>query len=34
LGGTALMIWDRLEPLIQAERQKRRDAGLADPERW
>ena len=34
LGGAALLVWDRTEPLIEAERQKRRDAGVPDPGRW
>lgn len=34
LGGSALAIWKELRPMIEAERQRRRDAGDPDPERW
>ncbi len=35
LGGAALLVWESVEPLVQAERAKRKDASEArDPGRW
>lgn len=29
-----ISVWERLEPLVQAERAKRASNGLPDPNRW
>lgn len=34
LGGSVISVWERLEPLVQAERAKRANNGQPDPNRW
>jgi hypothetical protein len=34
LGGSVISVWERLEPLVQAERVKRARNDLPDPNRW
>ncbi|WP_043457645.1 DUF4760 domain-containing protein [Streptomyces fulvoviolaceus] len=34
LGGSVISVWERLEPLVQAERAKRARNDLPDPNRW
>lgn len=34
LGGSVVSVWERMEPLVQAERAKRARNDLPDPNRW
>ncbi|MBC2904713.1 DUF4760 domain-containing protein [Streptomyces cupreus] len=34
LGGSVISVWERVEPLVQAERAKRARNNLPDPNRW
>ncbi|MEU3794898.1 hypothetical protein AB0F07_34755 [Streptomyces fructofermentans] len=34
LGGSVISVWERMQPLVQAERAKRARNGLPDPTRW
>lgn len=34
LGGSVISVWERMEPLVQAERVKRAGTDLPDPDRW
>ncbi|WP_418361227.1 DUF4760 domain-containing protein [Streptomyces lincolnensis] len=34
LGGSVISVWERLEPLVRAERAKRTRNNLPDPNRW
>ncbi|MEU6765033.1 hypothetical protein ABZ916_21175 [Streptomyces sp. NPDC046853] len=34
LGGSVLSVWEHMEPLVRAERARRRQSALPDPERW
>ncbi|MFI9770260.1 hypothetical protein ACIHJG_25810 [Streptomyces sp. NPDC052415] len=34
LGGSVISVWERMEPLVQAERAKRARNNLPDPNRW
>ncbi|MGW4756146.1 DUF4760 domain-containing protein [Streptomyces chartreusis] len=34
LGGSVISVWERMEPLVQAERSKRASNDLPDPNRW
>lgn len=34
LGGSVISVWERVEPLVQAERAKRARNDLPDPNRW
>lgn len=34
LGGSVLSVWEHMEPLVRAERSRRTQSALPDPDRW